>query len=1006
MVDSNAHSDQLNEHMMDDYSHIGDESIQYDEEDPINLDDLSRHPRSAYHSNRVLEANDQREDHNQTREVTDQQLIDSFPYVDDDIQREVVRGNPHTDDEMNRFLRPFGTNPRQEDDSYSAIMKQWNDERENQERQKNEAINSAQEISDKRKVVGLYHNVPGDFAETLIFYDPFTFNSIVDEYMDAIISNVDNRSVDEWLEILKRFNEYHRDDSLIPRSHRIFLKRLEDGPFDYMTQSDWELLVKVEGFMYYEWSVYPDVRAITVPVNEENDEYYETFRVYVIGIGWAVAGSIVDAIFQTRDPFYTINETVLQMLIAITGQLWALLPHISVPLLHGKKRLVINNGRSWSFREQMLATVAMTISLGYPYAQDVIIVLSNKNFVNQKGADNFGFILLLVLSTEFMGFAIAGLQRTFFVYPSKMVFFHSLYVNSLNRALVTREPREKVNGWILKRWEFFYFFTVLWFGWYWVINVAFKALSDFDWPTWISPDDVNLNAITGTSYGLAMFPISTFDPSLINFSSLYTPWNALWQYTAGFLVTTFAVIIIWYKNVANTGYLPINVTTMHDNMGNQYNLSRIVNSNNTFNLKAYENYSMVFYGATGFVGKGVTFMYYPAQFVSCALNYWGDFLSSCKAFKFEFFYKNDTKVINGFDDRFSRTARNHPEAPEWWFFVIFFICFGVAIAVVEHWSFVKTSVYSLVLSCCIAVAFIYPMITLRARTTLSFDVKPLLMLINGMIFEANPIGLMTSTLYGSALSLQNDAYIDNLKVGHYAGLCPRVLFRCQALSLLLCSIVQAGIVQWQAAGKFKPEFCNPTLHNNTRFSCVSTRDNFNDALYLAAASPKRIFHDHPYLKWTFLLGALYPLPLWIIRKLAFHMKSTRFFQMINDSDILITLDEMVWLNPGLSWLPMNSWQIVGSNFVVGITWHKWIKPSYPQWFAKYTYLFYTTMLVSYSFGELIAAIAFDKLNSLDVSWWGNDVNSRTMDTNFLGARLQIPKKGYFGPDKGTFNSRI
>ena len=232
MVDKAPSDDKSHRHIMRNYSRIGNESIQRtEEEEAINLDDLSGQLQGA-NLNEPEIGMDQ-------RNIIDQQLIDSFPYVDDDIRRGEVRGNPHADEEMNRFLRPFGTNPREEEDSFSVIMKQWNDEREAQEMAKNESSATAQEINDERKVVGLYHNVPGDFAETLIFYDPFTFNSIVDEYMETILSSVDNRSVDEWLEILKRFNEYHKDDSLIPRSHRNFLKRLEDGPFDYMTQSDW-----------------------------------------------------------------------------------------------------------------------------------------------------------------------------------------------------------------------------------------------------------------------------------------------------------------------------------------------------------------------------------------------------------------------------------------------------------------------------------------------------------------------------------------------------------------------------------------------------------------------------------------------------------------------------------------------------------------------------------------------------------------------------------------------
>lgn len=755
--------------------------------------------------------------------------------------------------------------------------------------------------------------------------------------------------------------------------------------------------------MYYEWSVYPDVRAVTVPIDEENDEDYETFRVYAIGIGWAVGGCILHTMFEPMYPT-VFDVTLFQMLVSITGHIWAFLPRISIPFTWYKK-IVLNNGRSWSFREQMLASVAISVSLRYPYAQDLIIALSNNHMFSIQGAANFGFILLLILSTQFMGFAIAGLQRAFFVYPSRMVYFDTLFINSVNRALVVREPREKVNGWVLKRWEFFYHFTFILFGWFWVVNVAFTALYDFDWPTWISPNNINLNAITGTYSGLGIFPFSTLDPQVMEFTSLYTPWNALWQYTAGFLVSTIVIIIIWYTNTANTAYLPINVNLKYDNTGSVYNSSRIMNSDNTLNLEAYEDYSPIFYGATALVARGITYMYFPAQLVSCGLNYWRDFVLSCKAFRMIFRLKKDENFLEVFDDRFSRTASSHPGAPGWWFIVIFFVCFGVAIAIVEHWNFVETPVYSIALSCGIAAIYIYPMESLRSRTTYGFDMKPLLQLINGMIFKTNPIGFMTSTLYGTSLSSQSSNYIDNLKMGHYAGIAPRSLFRCQALSLLLCSILQAGIVQWQASDKITSDFCSNSPQSKTRLTCPAAYVRSEDAILLSALSPKRIFHDYPYLKWTFLIGALYPLPLWIFRQLMPH--SMRFIsKLIVNSDTLVVLDEMVWLNSGLSWIPWMTWQYVGSNFIVGVLWHKWIRPCYPQWFSKYTYLFLGCMQVAISFGNLIYTLVEDNLSSLNLSWWGNNVNSHTMDKKSTAVRLPIPPKGYFGPDRGDFPGKV
>lgn len=847
--------------------------------------------------------------------------------------------------------------------------------------------------------------VPADFAETLLEYDPFTYNSILDEYMEVILTHLDDRSVEEWLQILKKFNDYHDKDNLIPLHHFQFLRSLENGPSEGMSQADWELLVKFEAFLYYEWSVYPDVRAVTVPIDEEDDEDYETFRVYIIGCLWGMAGCVLDTFFSPRFPAITIGTGAIQLLIALNGKAWALLPYIAIPYWKGKK-FVINNGRRWTFREQMLASLTMSVSIGSPYVQNVVLALSNENFFQVSEADDFGFIILLIWTTAFMGFSVAGLQRAFFVYPTKMVFFDSLNINDLNRAFVKKEIRENVNGWILTRNEFFWLFTFIWFGWYWVTNLAFGALSQFNWTAWIAPHNTNLQAITGMDSGLGFYPVATFDTNVITFTSLYTPFNALWQWHCGYFISMIAIIIIWYTNVANTAYLPINSNTLFDNTGAEYNTSQILNSKYQVDLEKYQNYSLPFYTAGNLVNYGSAFMFFPACFVGSFLYYWRDFYQSFSAFSMMFKFRSTNKVLDQFDDRFSRVVRQHPEAPEWWFALIFCCSFGVSVAVVEHWGFVQTPVYSIAVSCAIALVFVLPQNALRARTAYFFEVDQLISLIMGLILEGNPFGMMVSRIYAYSFASQSDNYVDNQKIGHYSGIAPRPLFRCQIVSVIVCSLVQAGILKWQASGALGHDFCSLAAQQTSKFTCQTTRTTFNAAIVWGAISPKRIFKGvYPHLKWTFLIGALYPLPLFFCRQLFPLIRSkTRpgsFWYRFFNADYVWYIDDIVWLNAGQYWAPQN-WYYWSSNLCIGIFWHKWLRPKYPQWWAKYTYLFYNTTTVANAFAALFNFFATEYKHIYTVDWWGNDVMNNTDDANGVAVRLPIPERGYFGPAHGQF----
>lgn len=850
--------------------------------------------------------------------------------------------------------------------------------------------------------------VPSDFAEVLLEYDAFTYNSILDEYMEVILTHLDDRPVDEWLKILKKFNDYHDDDSLIPVSHRKFLRDLESGPFDEMTESDWELLVKFEAFLYYEWSVYPEVRAITVPIDEEDDEDYETFRVYVIGCAWAMAGCVLDTFFEPRYPSISIGAGAVQVLIALSGQIWAKLPYIAIPYWKGKK-FVFNSGKPWSFREQMLSSLGMLVAISSPYVQDTVLAFANENFFGSsaelaKEADNFGFIFLLIISTTLMGFSVAGLQRAFFVYPTKMVFFDSLMYNDLSRSLVKSEIRENVNGWVLKRYEFFWLFSFLFLGWFWVTELAFTVLQQFAWPLWIAPNNVNLQNICGINYGLGFFPFSTFDTVQLGFSALYIPWNALWQYYCGLFVSMIAIIIIWYTNVRYTGYFPINSVSLYDNTGNEFNQTRILDSNFKLDIDAYESYSLPFYSAGNLVTYGSLYMFFPAQFVASFLYQWKDFVDSFRAFSMLFKFRSTNKVLDQFDDRFCRVVRQHPEAPEWWFALIFCVSFGISVAVVEHWGFVNTPVYSIVVACCIALAFLLPQNALRARTTYFFEVGPLINLVNGMILEGNPFGLMVSAIYSTAFASQSDNYVDNQKIGHYSGIAPRPLFRIQILSVICASLVEAGLLQWQASGALGSDFCSMEALQTTRFACMATRSTFNSAIMWGSISPKRIFHGvYPHLKWVFLIGAVFPIPFFIARKLGARAKPGTMVHRFFQSDFANVFNEMVWLNAGQAWAP-NNFFTGGNlgNFMIGAFWHKWLRPHKPQWWAKYTYLFFNAITVANAFGGLFNFFASQYHHEVNVTWWGTTYNDNTLDGQNGVPRLQVPSKGYFGPDPGTY----
>ncbi|KAK7611081.1 OPT oligopeptide transporter protein-domain-containing protein [Phyllosticta paracitricarpa] len=184
-------------------------------------------------------------------------------------------------------------------------------------------------------------------------------------------------------------------------------------------------------------------------------------------------------------------------------------------------------------------------------------------YFNQGYAGQFGYQVLVALGTNFVGYGIAGFLRRFLVYPTYCVWPTSLVAIALNESfhsglalpvsfLLMREVqltvlpggnppvvglKKRIYTASRLRW-----FTVVFVGMFMyehvprlprltntsrtylthyssfrLPNYLIQALSFFNWPTWIAPHSVHLNAMTGMRNGLGFNPLPTLDWNIPSF---------------------------------------------------------------------------------------------------------------------------------------------------------------------------------------------------------------------------------------------------------------------------------------------------------------------------------------------------------------------------------------------------------------------------------------------------------------------------------------------------------
>lgn len=338
-------------------------------------------------------------------------------------------------------------------------------------------------------------------------------------------------------------------------------------------------------------SPYAEVRAAVR--NYDEDEPCNTIRAWTIGMVLVVIGASMNTFFSLRAPSIGISPLVAQIISWPVGHAWAKVMPSRMWNTFGC-RWTLNPG-PFNRKEHTIIVVMASVSFSVAYATDIILA----QLVFYKQDFGFVFQLLLTISTQSLGYGIAGILRKFLVYPASMIWPGILVSVTLMNAMYDRNdrPDPTIIGGRMPRYRWFALITFCAFIYYWIPGYLAKCLSVFAFATWIAPNNVVVNQLFGGSTGLSLIPI-TFDWTQIAGyvgSPLIPPWEAIANTMIG-VVTFFLVLcsIFHYTGVWYSKYLPMSDSGTYDNTGQPYNTSRILTPDMTLNEEAYQNYSPLF----------------------------------------------------------------------------------------------------------------------------------------------------------------------------------------------------------------------------------------------------------------------------------------------------------------------------------------------------------------------------------------------------------------------------
>ncbi|KIJ51353.1 hypothetical protein M422DRAFT_158620 [Sphaerobolus stellatus SS14] len=748
-------------------------------------------------------------------------------------------------------------------------------------------------------------------------------------------------------------------------------RRTEDGVDDV----DWSTRdgsVKMEyelDAMADEDSPYPEVRASVSNVDDPEMPTL-TFRMWLVGLLLVTFSAAFNVVFNFRSPAPSIIPLVILLVTYPFGKFAAYILPIrtySIPFpkrLGGPCEVSLNPG-PFNIKEHALIFMMSNIAVGPPYALNATIVGSF--FYNIRLGP--WFELLLVLSTQLTGMGLAGMCRRLLVYPASMVWPNYLVLCTLLNTLHAED--DDMSGGIT-RYRFFTYVAGGAFLFYFLPGYLFRALGFFSWICWIKPNNVLVNQLFGFNSGMGLSTI-TFDWTQITWigSPLMTPWWAEVHVFIGFTIFFWIVTpALYYSNSWNLSYFPMAASFPYDRMGEQYNVSRILTSDNRFNQTAFDEYSPLFLPATYAVTYVLALTLFSCSMVHTILYHGHSVWKGLQR-----------KQIEP-PDIHMKLMQAYKEVPDWWYLAIFAVFFSLAIVAVEVWH-TSIPIWALGLAVLLPVIYCIPSGYLYAMTGDSITLNLPAQIIPGVLLPGNPLANMVFKAVSLQTLIVAGTFTGDMKLGHYIKVPPRATFLVQSITTIICAFVQVGVKEWMFANI--EGICEQ--NQKSRFICPH-----NDVFYTASAiwgliGPARQFGDkspyHPQL-YALIAGALLPIPFYLWQR---RYPKTRL-KYIN---IPIMLNGCQYIPPATG-INYSSWFFVAWIFQYQVRRRNF------AWWSKFNYVASAAMDSGTTIALLVIffTLQFPK-GGISLNWWGNDVFANTADWNSAAFRT-VPLGGIPGTE--------
>ncbi|XP_037423580.1 oligopeptide transporter 7-like isoform X2 [Triticum dicoccoides] len=687
--------------------------------------------------------------------------------------------------------------------------------------------------------------------------------------------------------------------------------------------------------------------ALTVPVSDDPDTPVLTFRMWVLGVLSCAALSFLNQFFWYRKEPLTVTAISAQVAVVPLGRLMAAaLPERA--FFRGRPYEFTLNPGPFNVKEHVLITIFANAGAGTVYAIHVVTavrVFYGKNL-------SFFVSLLVVLTTQVLGFGWAGIFRRYLVEPASMWWPSNLVQVSLFRALHEKEGRRK-GGFTCN--QFFLVAFVCSFAYYVFPGYLFQMLTSLSWICWVFPHSVLAHQLGSGLHGLGIGAIGLDWASVSSYlgSPLVSPWFATVNVAAGFFIIMYVITPIGYWfNFYKARTFSIFSADLFTSTGQKYNISAIVDDHFHFDTEAYERNGPLYLSTLLAITYGVSFASLTATIVHVLLFHGSEILQLSRST-----FQGKSVDIH------TKLMRRYKQVPEWWFICILLVSIAATVFACEYYiEQLQLPWWGVLVACAIAFFFTLPIGIITATTNQTPGLNIVTEYIIGYLYPGRPVANMCFKVYGYISMHQALMFLQDFKLGHYMKIPPRTMFMAQVVGTSIAAFVYLGTAWWLM--DTIPNICDiELLSADNPWTCPTDHVFYDASVIWGLIGPRRIFGvlgTYSAVNWFFLGGAIAPLLVWFAHK-AF--PSQNWILLVNMPVMIGCTVKM----PPATAVNYTTWVLVG--FLSGYVVYRYRR----DWWERHNYLLSGALDAGLAFMAVLVYLCLG-LENISLNWWGNDLD--------------------------------